>query len=269
MGILRQFLAWLRRLLRGPIVIPEPSAIRNDLLYGYYLTSPTQVEETRDHVNLIWVGGPWGDDTAIANMQVARLPTVYDVSDHLYVFDGAKRKYNPDAESSLRAHFQRLADLDLLRYIAVIYPVDEPDISVHTEQDVRQANATARKVMAEFRQLGRAKLAVIYANGPRWCIEDFDVVATDSYGDKEEIFAEDGIYTELVKLLRPDQKTMIVSGGSFGQDPKPFFNYAQSDPRVWAMISFLWADASGIQGIRSGAWKDAYVKYGRRTIAGK
>ncbi len=256
---------WLALLLAacggGEAGKSTPSTLRTDLYYGYYLTAPGQVVETKGTVNLLWVGGPWGDEVAIANMKEAQLPTVLDVSDKLY----QGRRYNPEGVGKLRELFLTMRVEGVLQQIVALYPMDEPDLNVDTEGDVVQANSAVRGVMVEFPELAGAKLAVIYGTGTRFGLSTYDWVGFDHYSMKSAIFS-DGEYASLEASLRVDQRTLIVPGGAQGQDPAPFFNFAENNPKVVAIIPFLWADTTGFKGIRSLGVRQAYCDTGHKVL---
>ncbi len=243
-----------------------PKQLRSDLYYGYYITSPTQVEETRGHFNLLWVGGPFGDEAAIANMKSAKISTVFDVSDHLYARINGKSVFNEDAEGSLRSILTRLKKEGIIQYVVALYPIDEPDLNVRSELDVILANKAARKVMAEFPELRSAKLAVIYSNsGNHFDVANYDWVGFDDYSLGASIVYMSK-YDSLKKKLRQDQRTILVPGGAYGQDPTPFFNLAENDQKVIALVPFLWTDTTDFPGIRSNQVKKAYCETGKKVI---
>lgn len=250
------------------IAVPTPATLRTDLKFGYYLTCPTCVEPTVGHINLLWVEGMWDAETAIANMQKAKISTVYDVSQ--YVFIGpSPAKLNPLRELTLRQHFQRLSDLGLLKYVVAISPIDESDINVADQADVIEANKTIRKVAAEFPEIASVPILMIFAGVTRLHnIGDFDIVGADAYDDKSSILLSGGQYDFMRSKMKPNARTMLIVGGSFGQDPAPFVNYAQAHKEVWAVVAFTYENVSGLTGIRNTPLRVAYCQAGKQ-ITGK
>jgi len=62
------------------------------------------------------------------------------------------------------------------------------------------------------------------------------------FGDYEklsEIFVN-GTYAELLKSDRPNQKTIILPGGGFGQNPEPFIRFAHENPEVACVLPFVY-----------------------------
>jgi len=242
------------------------------LNYGYYLTWDGQVAETADHVNLLWVGGTSrGDDGDVADMAAAKMPTMYDLSLHLFSGACGAKVLKPLREIELQLLFKRLSDEGLLQYILAFIPQDEPDVCVINQADVLEANRNIRQAAGKY--VGFApKLAVVFAGVTRLHnIEDFDIVSFDLYSARSSIFKSGAEYSVLRARMRPGQYTMIISGGYEGwqQDPMPFFNFAETNPEVIAMISFLWLDMTdGTKGIRSLPNRAAYCRIGKQ-ITGK
>lgn len=73
-------------------------------------------------------------------------------------------------------------------------------------------------------------------------------------------------YKELKASLFPDQKTIIIPGGAYGQDPVPFCNYAKANTEVAVVIPFLWLDDQGEPGIRSNGMAAHYINAGKSVI---
>lgn len=266
---LRQIIARiLFKLFRYEFPIPEPAALRNDLHFGHYLTGPGQIEETRGSVNLIWVGGPWGDEAAIANMQAAQLPTVFDVSDHVYLPVAGTFVAHPDRAARLRGLLKRLDSLDLLQYLAGIVPIDEPNLKGVDENDVLAVHATARQVMAEFPALSKTALVTIYAHSGWYPgLSTVDWAGFDHYSLKSSIFTN-GDYDEFEARLLPHQSTIIIPGGYQGQDPQPFIRFAHAHCRVKVVLNFLHADTTDFPGIRSiPNMERAYRLAGKQILA--
>lgn len=249
------------------IAVPPPPTLRTDLLFGYYAADPGQVAETIGHTNMLFEAGLFGPEVQMRNIAAARMPTILDVSAQLYLGQRNDHHPNPDGEALLRDYLAQIGQRGLLRYVIALYPIDEPNITVRSEADVLTANATARKVAAEFPALQGVRLAAIYAGGHGWpAIADYEIVGVDDYGSKSSILGPGGFYVDMIQHLRPDQRTIIVPGGAFGQDPAPFVNFAHSDQRVLAIVPFIYFDGweAGKMGIRSNGMARAYCLAGEQ-----
>lgn len=225
------------------VVIPAPTVLRTDLMYGYYGRLGDQVAETIDHVNILWESQFEGEFHMIQNILAAKLPTVLDVATQCFQKieeTGRNYHYRADAEELLRATFMRLQANDALRYVKYLSPLDEPNTNTNIV-DLLASIRTCKKVALEFPELTDVKFAVIYAAKPETydCIALFDLVGLDDYDNKSKIFTN-GTYARLKAQLRSNQKTIIMPGGGFGQDITPFINFAHSNPEVFAVIAFVW-----------------------------
>ena len=253
------------------ISVPTPTTKRDDLLFGYYGSTDSQVEETRDHINVFMCSQWDGPDKSIADILSAKMPTILDV--HYQVFElVGESKLNTvrvDAETRLREFLTLLKDSGAISYIKYIYPIDEPNNNVVDIGVLTSALTLIKKVVSEFSELNHAKYAVIYASGDEYTGQDmYDVIGYDDYDKKSSILSEG--YQKLKRSLKPNQTTILVPGGSYLQDPTPFVNFAQSNKEVEMILAFLWADDKwgtvGKPGIRSNAVKDAYIAAGKSII---
>lgn len=246
------------------ITVNPASKLRTDLYYGYYGSDATSVTETKSHTNLLFESNFFGEEQTISNIRQAQLPTILDVSYYVYSGTGNSHVARVDGEMFLRAFLSRLAAENLLQYIVAFYPIDEPDGTVASSKDISTVNATIRKVASEFPALSNVKLAVIYAGSARLTnISEYDWVGFDHYSEKSGIFAN-GEYGALLAAMKPEQRIILVPGGSFGQDVTPFFNKAETDSRVIALIPFLWIDTPDMKGIRSIQSKKSYCLAGEQ-----
>lgn len=255
-------------------VIPEPAVKRTDLYYGYYGCVGDQALQVKDHTNLHWESQFDGVGPTVDNILLMNRATVLDVGPQMFIRvddHGKNWVYNPQAVPALWSLFDNLRAHGVLDRVKVLIPMDEPNINVATPQDLLRAINTIRLVAGNFTELVGFKLACIYAAKPEsfTCIERFDYVAVDDYGEGTNIFTN-GTYDALVAAKRPDAKTFIIPGGAFGQDPKPFLNFAHSHPEVAAVIPFCWFGPREPKdkwvGIGVGPLRGAYVMAGKELV---
>ena len=229
--------------------------------YGYYLTLPGQIEQTQDHVNLLWL------DThdRLTQQEMARATTlgkavVIDMAGCL--FDG--RAIRPDATErvqSLRTYIKLHGDLSAVK---VLVPRDEPNLP---ETDVQALIPEAVRILRDA--WPEALVGCIYYNDGQFRNHHlFDVLGFDDYlggaGILERTRWYDyirlwfgklvrrGSYLRFAELLRPDQKTWLIPGGTYGERPERWVEFAKTRPEVWAIVPFLWAsnvDGSDMPGI--------------------
>jgi hypothetical protein len=237
--------------------------------FGYYGTMGAQVAETLPHISLLWESQFEGEDAAVAHMQQALLPTVLDVSAQVYAPSPTTFTLRPDAARRLHTFLQRLHDADLLRYVVALYPIDEPDMSVGDEATIRAANRLIRETAYQFFELHEVPLAVIYSGASRLtAIDDFNWVGFDDYDAGAR--AAGDLYDRMRARLRDGQRTLLIPGGAFRQDPAPFVDTAGRS-EVIAMVVFLWFDnwdQKGASGVRSNGLFPAYCAAGA-ALSGK
>ena len=231
---------------------------------GYYLTLPGQIEETQDHVSLFWL------DTQgrLPQQEMARATTlgkavVIDMQGCLF---GPDKTILPDATErvqSLRTYIKLHGSLSA---VEVLVPCDEPNLP---ERDVQNLIPEAVRILRDA--WPEALVGCIYYNDGRFDNHHlFDVLGFDDYWieagafDKprwyERIklffggFVRRGSYLRFAELLRPDQKSWLIPGGSYGERPERWVEFAKTRPEVWAIVPFLAAsgvDGSNIPGILS------------------
>lgn len=232
--------------------IPVPTKLRDDLYYTYYGcevgkdfdgNEQDQPTDTRGHVNLFWESQFRMEMTG-ANILKMAMPTVLDVTPQTMTRvekSGRNFHYREDAPQLLRDLFRGLQQIGALKYVHAIYPMDEPNTN-STEADLQKAINTIRLVSKEFPELAGVKLVCIYAAKPETyeCFKEFDYVGVDDYEQKSTIFANGGCYTKLKSRLLPHQKTVILPGGAFLQDPEPFVRFAHNNAEVAAIVAFCW-----------------------------
>jgi hypothetical protein len=213
------------------IDIPMPDTRREDLLYGYYSSLANTYDQVKDHVNIFWYSHFFGLDKFVEIMQEITMKVVLDVAPLCLQGSGqGAETVREDAEESLRNYFKALKAYNVLHKITYLYPKDEPNIFMTSEAEHLKLIQLVKRVAAEFEELKDVKYAVIYAHGkPFWNSEHHDVVAIDNYGQKSQILTI-GDHAKLVAQLKPGQKTWLIPGAAFGQNPDPFVAYALSHP---------------------------------------
>lgn len=257
----------------APPTVQAPIALRPGVVYCYYGAWDGQVQETAGHVNCVWSMG-WGTRGAWLENMATQL-TEAKQRGIPYAVIGLELLGIDPSETDLRYVFATLKAQGLLgEWIIAVYPEDEPDQHGRTDAQVTAAAARLRKVMAEFPELARTKLWVIF--GPRGTpgIAAFDAIGRDDYDAACRVLA--GGYDDLIAQMRPDQQLIGAPGGAFGQDPECFMRRAHSDPRFIALVPFIWFDnwdhngqPGGKPGIRSNGMKQAYCTAGLQTLTGK
>ena len=231
---------------------------------GYYLTLPGQIEETQDHVNLLWL------DTQgrLPQQEMARATTlgkavVIDMQGCLF---GPDKTILPDATErvqSLRTYIKLHGSLSA---VEVLVPCDEPNLP---ERDVQALIPEAVRILRDA--WPEALVGCIYYNDGRFQHHHlFDVLGFDDYLGGFGIcqkprwyeriklgfggFVRRGSYLRFAELLRPDQRTWLIPGGAYGERPERWIELAKTRSEVWAIVPFLWAshvDGSNIPGILS------------------
>ena len=221
--------------------------------FGYYLTLPGQIEETQDHVNLLWLDDRRLSAEDLANATMLGKTCVIDVSG--CIFNG--RAIRPDATErlqALRAYIKLHGRLSAVRSIT---PCDEPNLpdERNVMQHIPQAVSIMRAVWPEARLLCN-----YYNDGVFEHMELFDDVGFDDYNGGFGIclkprwweriklffggFVRRGSYLRFAERLRPDQRSFLMPGGSYGERPERWVEFAKTRPEVWAIVPFLWPATS-------------------------
>jgi hypothetical protein len=258
-----------------PPVVGPPRA---DLYFGYFGNDDSSIAETAGHVNLEFEMG-WGDPSTpaarqtISDRHVERIAAAHAAGVDAVVLGVDYLMYSGnqyrDGRVELRALFTQLQYANLLHNVVAIYPIDEPDNAGVSEVTIIQVNADIRAVMAEFYELRDAKLAVIYGqeghNTPG--ISAYDWAGFDDYDRGQSIFVN-GEYIDFRARLNDQQRVIIVPGGAdkWRTDPHEFSAKAQNDPKVIAVVPFIWLDNAGGSnwaGIRSNGMKHVYCVAGQ------
>lgn len=240
-----------------------PNSVRPGAYYGFYGSYGASVDETRPFINLVWESQWNGVPAALDRIQKARLPVVLDVYPQIYD-DAKSRRLRPDAEARLRDLFQQFRGRGLLSLVIGLYPIDEPDINVGDEAEIRKGNAIVRKVRDEFQELHGAVLIAIFAGASRLTAsDDFDWVGFDDYNAGTSALGAE--YSRMATSLGPRQRTLIVPGGAFGEHPQAWVSFLDAHNEVAAMIPFIWFDNAGGEtrpGIRSNGLAPEYCRAG-------
>lgn len=251
---------------------PAPTTLRTDLYFGYYgtMADPTTggtVSEVASHANLAWVMG-WGNYPDAMQNFVADLALARQLG--LKTVLGVPVSYVAPAEMNTRNFFTALRNVGVLdSNIVALYPIDEPDGASKSEEEIAATNAMIRKLVAEeFPELSKAALAVIYTGGREWPgIETYDWVGFDDYNHGDLVLTND-TWRDMKNRLRPTQRIIVVPGGAnpWRMRPDAFFNVAQSDLQVIALVAFKWFDGGdGLgTGIRSNGMAPQYIAAGLR-----
>lgn len=240
--------------------------------FGYYLTLPGQIEETQDHVNLLWIDDRRLSPEDLANATMLGKTCVLDVAGCL--FNGnATDALRPDATERLQALRTYIKLHGRLSAVEVLVPRDEPNLP---ETDVQHLVPEAVRIIRDA--WPEAKVGCIYYNDGRFQHHHlFDVLGFDDYDGGARILERTrwydhirlwfgklvrrGSYLRFAELLRPDQRTWLIPGGTYGEKPGPWLTFAQDRPEVWAIVPFLWAshvDGSDMPGIRALPVRESY-----------
>lgn len=247
-----------------------PSTLRTDLRYGYYGRDRNQCDETAGAVNLA-VELRWDSlDATIERMRRQPVPTILTVSSECWINATTLR---PDADVQLRATLDALRSAGVIGQVIGFYVIDEPDLWGSSDADVTAACATVRKVAADYADLGGCILACCYSKSGRYPgVTAFDWVGVDDYPEDSNMLTGAPL-SGLRSVLRDDQRIFLVPGGCdpFRGSPEAFRRAAHSDPKVAAIIPFLWIDYDDPQGkrqkgIRNNGMDAVYRKLGAEIV---
>lgn len=238
------------------ITVPMPAVKNQGVLFGYYASvRPEDYDNTKDHTNLFWYCGFFGfnHETYLMGQEVFRIfresaqKLVFEVSPWIAAWtEGKDRKayLHPNAEAQLRICFDQLRSEGLLNRIDYMAMIDEPQLNVTSKEEYAKMVALVKRVAADYDEL-MPKWLCIYLNfEPFWSLGEHDVVGVDSYKQKSEVLNK-GEHARLVKELLPHQKTLILPGCAYGQDPVPFINWALTYDNVEMVVAFLWFANAG------------------------
>lgn len=114
---------WRKWWYRNDINVPAPATKRTDLYYGYFGCLFDQVEETRDHVNLLNEAQFEGPERAARNMVAAGVDCMLCVTPQLLQrINGAQNTVRADAQASLFGFFRFLSDAGALKFVKFLTP---------------------------------------------------------------------------------------------------------------------------------------------------
>jgi hypothetical protein len=262
---------WRKWWYRKDLVFATPITKRKDLYWGYFGCQAEQVAETKGTFNIFMECQFDGEAKANQNILDAATATILDLVPQVWyrATPAAKFVVHPNAYEQLDAFFRMLQSTGALKYVKVLYPIDEPNNTVGDAEEFNKGISLIRAVASKYDELANYKLAVIYAaDKPFICMEKFDWIGYDDYDLKSNILTSKQ-YKNLVASLQPHQQIMLVPGAAYGQDPTPFINYAQASPTVVAILAFLWCDRAfdvGAGGVRSNGMAPTYLAAGRSII---
>lgn len=246
----------------GPIIRAGPP--RTDLLFGYFAQDSATVLETQPHTNLLWTSGDSIDQ--LAAMEIAK-------ADGRKVVVSFSMCLVPVDQGLTTALWWlgRLHAAGLLVNVVAISWCDEPNTpraGSWTSENVVQMNAAVRAAMATFPEL-HAALAVVYACRASWPgIADFDWIGCDDYDSGCAALTR--YYPTMP--ADPAHRLIVLPGGAspWRQDPACFLSYAEANPRVVAIVPFVWqtvTDGATYTGIRENGTRTLYCEAGRAVVA--
>lgn len=223
------------------IEIEMPAQKRKDLLFGYYASNATQFAQVRDHTNVIWHAQFYGDLNFIEDVRSCDYPVVLDFSKQLFVKVKNKLVCRDDARQALTDYLNYLKQNGILHRIKYLVPVDEPNYNVLDIANFKKAIDVLKDVKVQFTELDDSKYLCIYgSDSDYWLTDEFDVLGVDCYDQKSQVLTI-GYHAKLLGMLKSDQRTVILPGASYYQDPTPFVAYAQAHPEeVEMIIAFFW-----------------------------
>lgn len=265
------------------ITIDPPNSKRSGLLFGFYGRLDNQREETKDFTSLDYEIMFDGTNGLVNNMLKAKRPTIIDVGYFLTQRNQNKKsEIRENAGERLKELFDRLANENVLQYVLGVTPGDEPNSQFENIEQWHKCVETIKNISLQYPQLKDLKI-IMLLNGAAsneelqaWC-PYADIVGFDLYDKKSAILAPKrwpnpgGLQVQLESWLREDQKTFLVPGGSYKQDPWPFVYYAQNNPKVAFIVAFLWPSTKDgeleLTGIRDiPEIKQEYIKAGNYIL---
>jgi hypothetical protein len=237
-----------------------PASSRKGLLITPFGSDDAQPDETMDWTNALFAA--WGSDEQLAaRISKAALPAILDVSDCLFT-PGNPRRYLGDTLAGQRI----TARLDAVRAagasanLVALYVIDEPEREAQVgAEEIAAACALCRSIAPGL------ALHICYGDGKDYRgVAFIDWAGVDAYGKGAGVLTDD--VQALKAALRADQRLVLYPGGAdpWRNDPRPFYDYAQSDPQVVAIVPFIWLAEH--QGIKINGMADAYRAIGQAII---
>ncbi|MEO8674722.1 MAG: Ig-like domain-containing protein [Casimicrobiaceae bacterium] len=214
---------------------PAPSTY-----FGYWFTG-IGLEEVVAHTNLSFELGIFNDvdpnsiqslETHVPLMRANGMKAMLEIG-YIHVTDPNGHVHylgNVDKVRALLDHIKRLGGLDL---VVAFYPIDEPDMTDLSSNDIRDANAAIHALCAEYPELGGCAIAVIYSDHNPTGAQYYDWIGTDA----------GNYYLGPNSMeLNPGQRLILIPGGAdpWRMDPTSYLSYAQDHPEVVLIMPFLW-----------------------------
>lgn len=264
------YLIW-KKIKSRQFMPPLPTKLRTDLLYGYYGRDDEQCQTTQGSVNMV-IEMRWDEvSNTVARMKKQPLKTILCLTAECFINRTTPRPVQT-MQTMIRQTLDTLKAEGVLNQIIGFYPADEPNIGGLTDANMNLVNQTIRGVIAEYPELNGAILAVIYGSlGNFVGVSTFDWVGMDDYPEGNNVLIENSM-KELRGLLRPDQRIILMPGGAdpFQNNPEAFRRMAHNDPKVVALVPFLWknynANNHDYNGIGANSMKEIYTEVGKGLI---
>lgn len=224
------------------IKVADPKEFRKGILFTHFNSvRPDDYYNTKDHTNAFWFANFFDFEEFLKILVATDKKIILDVSH--WVADRKEDRmfyFKPDAEVVLRGIFARMHEMGVLDKIKYITIIDEPQLNCINKEAYQNMLLAAKKVAAEFDELDTAKWLVVYLNfADFWFIDQHDVLGTNCYKQNSAILTK-GEHARLVRAKAPHQTTLLIPGEAYGQDPKPWVNWAHNNDDVELVVPFLW-----------------------------
>jgi hypothetical protein len=264
---------------------PGPGVSRPGLEYCYFGLQPTDPPQIHNHVTIAHIGswGDWNNFDGMLNMVMALGHDAKKAGIERLIFtpdfccftnyNQSPRQVLPltTMQAKLITFADRLRSENLIEQVWGMYVIDEPNKPENalSAANVSQVCSTIRDVFSHY-LLTAPKLCITYW----WTwdhfpgIESLDYAGFDNYG--APIFTN-GMYNHLRSQLKPEQKSIILPGGSnpWRENPDPFYEFAQNNLEVGMIMPFLWFDnpPEFPHGIVSNGMAPQYTAVGQKILA--
>ena len=272
-----------------PIEPPINAPIRHDkLLFGYYGDCNGFIPcyaAISGHTNLLMIPsyGPMAsqaeidaaNDRIVQNIKAATSAgpakkVIVFVNHLMYTQIPNKQVYVGDALAAtrLRELFFKFRLEGVSDKVHGFYPLDEPDLNVEDLGGVPAQFNLLRQVMDEYPEYKSAVIAIFYNSGSQFPgLAQVDWVGVDDYNAGVSVLYNQ--YPALKKVMGPNQRLMVIPGGSdpWKEDPTSFYNYALNDPSVVAIVAFAYFNMSdGTPGISTNGLASIYAGLGTKIV---